>query len=385
MRGEPYGEFDHVAWLTMEPDGPRVANLKLDGILRPDVVTEKSAERFGRFLQQAKVEVAPILVSDALHADGAHGESDSFQEGTLAVRLQNRFGEHVELRGSIDGLPLRGVTVEPEAIRVECGPTGVAEQSVRLRFEKPIAIDDLQRANFVARLRTTGDATATSEPPLTAELAIPVVIDRRYECPAIAGPEIDGVVEPWPTMRYGTPTSPLVLGSPGSWQGPGDASLELATSHDAERLYLTVRATDDRLASGDFIELMIDGRPLDARRADPNFRWQGARVRVTPPVGDAPGKVTARVGRGRRARAIEGLVGAVRRTQSGYEAEVSLPTTLLDRFQGGAWSSFQMAGLVRDVDDANGPAADVLWRGTPGFRERNTNFALFVRGEGAAE
>jgi hypothetical protein len=33
LRGLAYGEFDHVAWVTMKPDGPVVANLMLDGIL----------------------------------------------------------------------------------------------------------------------------------------------------------------------------------------------------------------------------------------------------------------------------------------------------------------------------------------------------------------
>ena len=50
LRGVPYGEFDHVTWLTMEKDGPQVVNLKLDGILPPDVVTEAESQRFRAFL-----------------------------------------------------------------------------------------------------------------------------------------------------------------------------------------------------------------------------------------------------------------------------------------------------------------------------------------------
>lgn len=33
LRGTAYGEFDHVAWVTMKKTGPVVANLLLDGIL----------------------------------------------------------------------------------------------------------------------------------------------------------------------------------------------------------------------------------------------------------------------------------------------------------------------------------------------------------------
>jgi hypothetical protein len=32
MRGIPYGEFDHIVWVTMKKDGPILANLMVEGI-----------------------------------------------------------------------------------------------------------------------------------------------------------------------------------------------------------------------------------------------------------------------------------------------------------------------------------------------------------------
>ena len=58
LRGQQYGEFDHVVWVTMEKDGPRVANLLRDGVLPADVVTEKRIRRFRRLLQDTLIEVA---------------------------------------------------------------------------------------------------------------------------------------------------------------------------------------------------------------------------------------------------------------------------------------------------------------------------------------
>ncbi len=37
MRGLPYGEFDHLVWITMKKTGPVMANLLLDGILPEDL------------------------------------------------------------------------------------------------------------------------------------------------------------------------------------------------------------------------------------------------------------------------------------------------------------------------------------------------------------
>src|SRR5262249_30759143 len=36
-RGVEYGEFDHITWVTMKKDGPVIANILLDGILREDL------------------------------------------------------------------------------------------------------------------------------------------------------------------------------------------------------------------------------------------------------------------------------------------------------------------------------------------------------------
>jgi serine/threonine-protein phosphatase CPPED1 len=44
MRGIPYGEFDHVAWVTMRKDGPVIANVMLDGILPENLKRPTSGE-----------------------------------------------------------------------------------------------------------------------------------------------------------------------------------------------------------------------------------------------------------------------------------------------------------------------------------------------------
>lgn len=45
LRGVDYGEFDHVAWITMKKDKPLIANIMLDGILPANLKTPESAEK----------------------------------------------------------------------------------------------------------------------------------------------------------------------------------------------------------------------------------------------------------------------------------------------------------------------------------------------------
>ena len=44
MRGPEYGEFDHVAWVTVKKDAPVIANVMLDGILPEDLKVPDTVE-----------------------------------------------------------------------------------------------------------------------------------------------------------------------------------------------------------------------------------------------------------------------------------------------------------------------------------------------------
>lgn len=45
LRGADYGEFDHVAWITMKKDKPLIANIMLEGILPSDLKVPESDEK----------------------------------------------------------------------------------------------------------------------------------------------------------------------------------------------------------------------------------------------------------------------------------------------------------------------------------------------------
>ncbi|NBO93350.1 MAG: hypothetical protein EBV06_13720 [Planctomycetia bacterium] len=52
LRGPEVGEFDHIVWVTVKKDGPIIANLLLDGIVREDlspiVTTEEGVKEYNR-------------------------------------------------------------------------------------------------------------------------------------------------------------------------------------------------------------------------------------------------------------------------------------------------------------------------------------------------
>ncbi|MEM8865793.1 MAG: metallophosphoesterase [Planctomycetota bacterium] len=382
LRGNDYGEFDHIMWLTMEDDGPQLAVLRLDGILPPGVVTEESAERFRKFLELARLEVAPILLDN----------DQGFAAGDINIRLINEFGEEIQATGVIEGLPLRGLTVDPAQLSLKVGPVGVAESNMRVQFSESIDFSRLRETTLTATISTTGDN------PLRAERLVPVVIDRRHTCPQITtAPVIDGIIEPWPEDTYQTPAEPVLLGSDRSWKGADDGSFAFHTAHDADnRLYFAFRVSDERLTPGDRIELLLDGRRLEIRREDPRLRWGAVRVSVAPPMpsssrsellveaAGSDGAATSdyAVWSGRRRLPVEGATYAAQRIDGGYSVEISLPAHVVTRRQGADWRSFQLAVVQHDVDEPGGEKTRILWRGSPEVTRTNRGYGYFVREKG---
>ncbi|QDT68256.1 Calcineurin-like phosphoesterase superfamily domain protein [Planctomycetes bacterium MalM25] len=360
LRGNEYGEFDHITWLTMEADGPQIVNLRLDGILPHDVVTEASARRFREFLRRVTLEVQPILVDD----------ESGFVEGEIGVRLINELGAKVEVTGEIDGLPLRGLTVDPEAISLAVGPTGEATQNVLVRFDEKVGFDRLRRATFTASVTATDSSGGA---PLRAERTVPIVIDRRHACPPIAGKPFG----PWPERSYETGDTPLLAGASQEWKGPNDAAFSIATAHAEDRLNIRVRVTDERVVDGDKITLVLDGRPESLRLADPRLR-RGTSVLVVPAPGSAE-PAELQVDAGWRNRPIEGAKAMGRLIQGGYELDINVPNNRLGSRGSADWESFQLSAIQIDVDDPNGAESEVIWRGTPDYRSTNANFARFYR------
>lgn len=366
LRGNAYGEFDHVMWLTMEQDGPHLANIRLDGILAPDVVTEKSIARFNRYLANTAISVEPILIENA--------DSRGFSRGEIAIRLVNEFDEPVAMRGTIDGLPLRGISVSPQSLELAAGAGETAEMRVEVEFNEPVEFETLSRTTLTAKLRSTGDD------PLTSEQVVPVVIDRRYPFPSLAEmPAIDGVIDNWPDESTSTPNQPLLLGNVRGWQGNSDGSTKFFARHAGDKIYVAARVTDDRLTPGDRVELLIDPRGVDARSRDPRYRRTGLSISAYAPVKAGETKLDAH--RTNDGKVYRGVEAKAKKTDSGYDVEFAIPVNLAKEIQGKNWDSIQSTVVLHDADEPDEDPTQVVWRGGQDLREVNTGFGHFVRQE----
>ena len=81
------GAFDHVTWVTMRPDGPRVANIELDAIHDENVRTEAAANLINRVLNGNALEISPVLMAgEAFDARRRRSRFGTTRRSPMSVR-----------------------------------------------------------------------------------------------------------------------------------------------------------------------------------------------------------------------------------------------------------------------------------------------------------
>jgi len=117
MRGVDYGEFDHVAWVTMKKDAPLIANVLLEGILPSDLKVPDSDEKGVVVKKKPTHPVAGSLKLDGEPVAGATVGFSTFNEETkkFTYVCDGRTDElgrfQMTTYGKFDGAPVGEYTV----------------------------------------------------------------------------------------------------------------------------------------------------------------------------------------------------------------------------------------------------------------------------------
>jgi len=114
LRGNYFGEFDHISWVTMTDAGPSLANLRLDGILPHDIANKKTQGLAGELAKNASFEHVLLCNQD-----------EKFTDGTLYLNFKNSGAEPINIKLQFYhqhqlniSEPLNEVTLAPHGKRV---------------------------------------------------------------------------------------------------------------------------------------------------------------------------------------------------------------------------------------------------------------------------
>lgn len=86
LRGNYFGELDHITWVTMTADGPSLANLRLDGILPHDFANNETQQLAGALSDNTSFEHLILC-----------NQGDKFTDGTLYLHFKNTGKESINI------------------------------------------------------------------------------------------------------------------------------------------------------------------------------------------------------------------------------------------------------------------------------------------------
>ena len=340
LRGNLYGEFDHVALVTMTASGPRVANLMLDGIHDEDLLTEDVRDTM-RWLDDAVQSAPPFMLSNEA----------AFSKGSVSFQVTNAGKADLTVAFHVDPGP--DLRYSGTAQTVTIPANGVNLFSLSLSSDTPIAYADIRPGRVFWSL-----STHTGQNPVELNVVSALLPVTTLPIPAGDAPAVDGDLSEWESLPYVARRQGDVVSPP---TAATDVAYSFAVRESDGDLYVAVRVRDDSLLADearglmtqDSVMIAVDPRPDPERSA--NLRLYDSTQR-----GDlaqmAFGFVTLRgiVEESYYLRFLNASRAAVTSkataTDAGYDVEFRVDGAFLDQHAGETWKTVRLAIAAIDWD-----------------------------------
>lgn len=145
LRGNKFGEFDHIVWMTMTENGPIMANLRLDGILTHNISNETTNGMAKALLENTDFENVVLTNS-----------GEKFINGTVYFKFQNTSTVPLELNLSF--LHHHQVDIIPSKEKIKLIPGEERIVEITLESKEPLAYEDLGFLQYYWKLGYEGEA-----------------------------------------------------------------------------------------------------------------------------------------------------------------------------------------------------------------------------------
>jgi hypothetical protein len=354
LRGPMFGEFDHVAWITMKDDGPRVANLMLDGIADENIRTAADAEL-----------VEKIESGWSLGWTGNLLAGDRFTGAPLALEVKNQTPVSAELELELE----ESEHLRPRPRSVKLSLAAGARQTVPVEF----AVGQPLPPGEVPPLRYDWHAKFGGGRPIELHEHEALPLYPALPLPRRKGSvDVDGRLDEWGTLRFQGRQALHVPKDDPAWTGFDDLDYQFSIADGENHLYVGVNVIDDRIRTErdrkpwnqDAIELLFDPRE-DPARAN-NRGDQGSGYRNFGYLSFSPAESPEQMAVEPRELIPPELSIVTRLTATGYAAEVAIPHSLLDRMHGdGSWNAVRFNLTIHDTDDNFEERSTLGWQ--PGW------------------
>ena len=340
LRGTVFGEFDHVAWVTMTAKGPRLANLMLDGIHGEDVVTAARRE-------------AVRTLSGAVRSLPVFGTGEVFESGAVAFEITNRGPTDMQVAYNV--APGPDLVYRGRSQSLTVGPGSIERVALRLGVDSPMAYTAITPGRIVWSLSTA--PASSGEAPVALKAVSGLLPTGRSVIPNGAAPTVDGVLAEWDDLPFravgqGDAASPATAAT--------DISFAFGLREAGGDLYVAARVVDDSIVAAeslgprvqDALVVNVDSRgdpersanvPLYPATRDGHIvRMARAHLTLVPAMPEPPDDFLPQSEADVRWEAA--------RTEDGYTVEARVPGAFLDAQANGRWQELRIAVVAVDWD-----------------------------------
>ena len=337
LRGNLYGEFDHVALVSMTANGPRLANLMLDGIHDEDLLTEDVRDTM-RWLD------------DAVQSVPMPGDGPAFVDGRTGFQVTNAGDRDLAVALHVDPGPDLLYTGTAQATTIPAG--GAHLFTFDLRAAEPLSYRDIRPGRVFWSL-----AAHTGNKPVDLRVVSALLPVAPFPIPRGTAPSVDGDLAEWASLPYRADRQRDVVSPPTAGT---DIAYSFGVRESGGDLYVAVRVLDDSLLADearglmtqDSVMIAVDSRPDPERSANLRF-YDSTRADLAQM---AVGFVTLHgiVEESYYLRFLDGSRAAVESTaaptEAGYDVEFKVDRGFLDQHAGESWKTVRLAITAIDWD-----------------------------------
>ncbi len=372
LRGPLFGQFDHVVWVTMTDDGPRIANLMLDGIADENITTEQSLKLVKTLDKDLSVAAMPVYIAE-----------DTFAGQATSVELHNNTDYPVTIDAAVG--PSGDLHPVPHTFHAELAAGASQSIPIDLRSDATLATDSLA----TIPIDWTADFGMIEDRPYRFVKQAAIGFTRACELTTREDlVNIDGRLDEWSDLPYEVDKPAEILGKADTWTGPNDARFRFNMAMDENAVYLAIQVTDDSVIAEpdgavgkqDALEILLNPQD-DPQRANTRDRYEdnwtsNVFLAFSPSETGQPAAMFE------PDRVPEGVKIACLKTLTGYSAEIAIPHIVLDRLRGenrGFWSALRLNISVHDVDEPGGPNAMLNWQPAWSGKNNQPGSGTFIR------
>jgi Calcineurin-like phosphoesterase len=368
LRGPIYGEFDHFVWITMTKDGPRMANLMLDGVYPHDIRTQETSRLVRNLSYGRWISYPPLLIDD-----------DKFSSFTMRVSLENPIDRPMKVSGVFK--PNRYIRSDTEKIERVLLPKEKVSFDIRLFTDIPVALDNLDPMELALSVQ----CRLKDGEPMKLDITQIFAIDKKYPCPRSKGVvQVDGNLDEWGELPLECKEPAIPKQDQEHWMGVGDGSYRFATCYDDDFLYIAVDTQDDTLFApqkgssldGDRIILRLDARP-DPWRSKGRGEY-ARRNRDYLYIKMAPGDSPTSPNVAEQANLPKGTRLACAKKSKGLIFEIAIPAKYLSNKQKADWKAFRFNIDLVDHDDSES-VTYIWWKPQWGAVDNIRGSGTFIR------